>query len=386
MKIVHIITSLNQGGAEAMLEKLLLEGRRNHPDIEQSVISLRELGVVGPRLLGADFEVEAMHMQGVVGTLKGLANLVSRLRRLPRDTVVQTWLYHGDLLGGLAARIAGLRHVAWNLRVVIARREVGAMTYRVVQMCARLSRTIPQIIVNCGPSTLASHVAMGYDAQRSRVIDNGFNTARFAPDAAASPALRASLGFDDSHVVIGSVARLHPMKDYPTMANAAAIVCRNFPQARFLWVGADVDTDPELSALLRSLGIEGKVVRPGLRSDVVELVNAMDVFCLPSRGEGFPNVLGEAMSCARPCVTTAAGDAGYLLEMPEWVVPIEQPDALAEALGRMLALDPAARKAIGQRNRERILSRFSIKVSSDRYVALYRSMLRDERASAFTSS
>jgi glycosyltransferase involved in cell wall biosynthesis len=386
MKIVHIITSLSQGGAEAMLEKLLIEGRQNHPQINQSVISLRELGVVGPRLQRSDFQVEALHMQGVFGTLKGLTNLVAHLQRLPRDTVVQTWLYHADLMGGLAARMAGLRHIAWNLRMTIARREVGTMTYCIVRACARLSRTIPQWIVHCGPSALSAHVAMGYDAQRSCVIDNGFNTDLFAPDLIPTSALRASLGFEESHFVIGSVARLHPAKDFPTLAKAAAFVCQNFPQARFLWVGADLDTDPELTALLRSLGIEDKIIRPGLRADVVDLLNAMDVFCLSSRSEGFPNVLGEAMSCARPCVTTDAGDAAYLLQMPSWVVPIECPNALADALGRMLDLPQPARKEIGRLNRERILSRFSIKASSDRYIALYGSMLGDASASASPGS
>lgn len=358
-----------------MLEKLLTEGRSNHPEIDQSVISLRELGVVGPRLKRAHFDVEALHMQGILSTLKGLVQLVARLRRLPPNTVVQTWLYHADLLGGLAARLAGLRHVAWNLRMSVGRREVGTITYRIVQACARLSRTIPQHIVTCGPSALAAHIAMGYAPERCCVIDNGFDTVRFAPGQSPATELRASLGFDESHIVIGSVARLHPTKDFSTMARAASMVCAEFPQARFLWVGADLDGDPDLTALLRSLGIERKVARPGLRSDVVKLVNAMDVFCLSSRSEGFPNVLGEAMSCARPCVTTNAGDAGYLLDMPEWVVPVEAPHALAEALGRMVTLEPATRESIGMRNRERIQSRFSIKACSEKYVRLYRSML-----------
>ena len=114
-----------------------------------------------------------------------------------------------------------------------------------------------------------------------------------------------------------------------------------------------------------------RVLRLGLRVDVPDLLNAMDMFCLASRSEGFPNVLGEAMACALPCITTDAGDASFVLGDDTWVVPTESPTALANALVRMSALDNSERRALGERNQCRVASEFSIRVAWKRYLMLY---------------
>jgi len=371
MNVVHIITGLKRGGAEAMLEKLILASGRDSPQVSHQVVSLLGLGVIGPRLVSAGIPVHTMELGGLTGTLRGLVRLYRLLRRLPHDTVVQTWMYHADLIGGSLARLCGLRNVYWNLRVAVLRADFSRITYGIVRTCAVLSHKVPRRIVNCRPAVLESHVRLGYSRARCLVIGNGFDTAHFRRDPGGARQTRQNLGVANDDLLIGTVARLHPQKDFGTLARAAAAVCGEVPRARFLWVGTGVDTDQDLSKLLSQLGIADRVLRLGERSDVLELLGAMDVFCMSSRSEGFPNALGEAMACELPCVSTDAGDAAFLLGDRALIVPVQDPARLAAALTRVCSLTPAVRRALGVANRQRVVDTFAITTAWRHYLALY---------------
>lgn len=376
MRVVHIITALAPpGGTETMLEKLVNASLSDTPQVQHMVVSLKSLGVIGPRLQQRGVPVVSLQLGGIVGTLRGMVRLWRLLAKEPRDTVVQTWLYHADLLGGTLARWTGHKKVLWNLRGAIERREdFPRGTWTVLKLCAWLSSRVPARIVACGPKVLEAHAAHGYDASRGVILGNGFEHERFQASNADRRAVRAELGLQEEHLLVGMVARLHPMKDYPCMAAAARHVVERLPHVRFLWVGRGVDCDPELSALVASLGLQDKLVRWGSRSDVPRLLAAMDVFCLSSRNEGFPNVVGEAMASGLPCVVTAAGDTEYLLASGEWVVPPGSPQALGDRLVRMLSLPTAARREIGERNRRRVREEFSMSRAWDHYLNLYRQL------------
>jgi glycosyltransferase involved in cell wall biosynthesis len=373
MNIVHVITGLGQGGAESMLEKLILTSLRDSPDVSHRVVSLLDLGIVGPRLQAAGIPVVALGLGGVGGTLRGLVRLYRELRRVPRDSIVQTWLYHGDLLGGLASRLSGHRRVHWNLRCFGRMQDYNPATALIVRLCAVYSGWLPQRIVSCGPATLQSHVALGYAADRGVVIGNGFDSERFRRDDAVRRQMRRALGFADDELVIGTVGRIDPLKGYPTLAAAAAQVVAQRRGTRFLWVGQGVDTDPALTAQVHGLGLDpSRLTRLGLRRDIPDLMRSMDVYCLASDSEGFPNVLGEAMASELPCVSTDAGDAGYLLGDDRWLVPVRSPSALAQALLRVCDLDADSRRLLGAANRSRVTTSFGMHAVWKRYLALYR--------------
>lgn len=373
MKVLHIITDLRQGGAEAMLEKMIRASMAVTPDVEHAVVSLRSLGVVGPRLQAAGVSVTALGLDSPSTAVPALWRLWRLLRAQPRSVVVQTWLYHADLVGGVVARLAGRPRVHWNLRVAVHRPDFRRGTFGVLKLCALLSRWVPQRIVNCGPVVMSSHVAEGYARERCVVIGNGFELDQFRVDPERRQRLRHELGVSAETLLVGTVARLHPQKDFATLARAAAQVVAQRPGTRFLWVGAGVDSDDALTALVDELGLRGQVIRLGLRRDVPDLLNALDLFCMSSRSEGFPNALGEAMACALPCVSTDAGDAAFLLGDRAWIVPIESPAALADAIGRMAGLPAEERRRIGDANRSRVATEFDIARAWTRYLDLYRS-------------
>jgi glycosyltransferase involved in cell wall biosynthesis len=374
-RVIHIITGLGQGGAEAMLEKLLHAGRRLEPSIEQEVISLGEMGTVGQRLKAAGFTVRALGLSRRLANPWVLVRLWLWLRHAPRDAVVQTWMYHGDLIGGLAARAAGLRKVVWNVRQAgLDVRLAGRATHLVMRACARMSAWLPRVVVTNTDAAIAAHTAFGYTTERFHFIPNGFDMQAFAPDATARTALRADWQVAADELLVGVVARNDPQKDLPGFVQMAAHLARHVPNVRFVMVGRGVPSAPDVNAAIDALNLRARFTLCEQRSDIAAVHSALDIFCLSSLIEGFPNVLGEAMACATPSVSTACGDAPQILGEPLHVAPAGQPEALARCIMRVAALDGASRKALGMAQRERIASQFSIDSVWWQYSCLWRGL------------
>jgi glycosyltransferase involved in cell wall biosynthesis len=206
------------------------------------------------------------------------------------------------------------------------------------------------------------------------VIPNGFDVERMVAPPAAVAALRAQSGFGPDTVVVGSVGRFHPAKDHESFVQAAALLARDHHDIRFLMVGRDVDArNTQLASRIRSTGYEDRFVLLGGRKDVPVCLSAMDVFCLHSRNEGFPNVIGEAMAMGVPCVATDVGDASALMRDTRFIAPKEDPPALANAIRRLLQVTPEERRRIGDAARVRIHEHFSMRRATERFEAVYRS-------------
>jgi glycosyltransferase involved in cell wall biosynthesis len=371
--VVHLITGLDQGGAEAMLEKLLLTGRRINPELEQSVISLAPPGVVGVRLARAGIQVHSLGLRRPSPRLPGqLWRLVQMLRQQRAVTVVQTWLWHADLIGGLCARAAGNPRVVWNLRNAMPDLETTKPSSRAVaRICAALSGWLPARIVCNSDAALRAHTAIGYDRRKCLVIPNGFDLRVFAPSATAREQLRTSWGLAPDERLVGMVARVDTQKDHATFIQAAARVTRDAANVRFLLGGTGVTTDDRIRTLLQQLALSESFILLERREDVPAVMSALDLFCLASKSEGFPNVLGEAMACGTPAVATDVGDVREILGEERFVAAASDPEDLAARMLDVLSLAPAARRALGLAQRSRIEERFDIERIWARYRDLY---------------
>jgi glycosyltransferase involved in cell wall biosynthesis len=377
--VCHVITGLGRGGAEAMLEKLLRQALKQDPGVAQYVVSLSDEGVIGPRLRAAAVPVQALNLGGLFGLPSAVRFLRNLFSGLPPGSVVQTWMYHADLLGAMACR--GLRSpppLVWNLRQTgLDRADIGRTTLAVVRLCGWLSRRAPKRIVANSHAAIAPHVAFGYDSTRFAVLPNGFDLHAFFPDADARVRQRAAWGMGPDDRLVGLVARRDPQKDHRTFIAAAALVAAKRPDVRFVLVGAGVDTDPELTRWIGERALSARCLRQPASDDVAAVMNALDVVCLSSRAEGFPNVLGEAMACGTPVVSTAAGDAPLIVDDPARIAPTGSPHALAEALLGVLALTDDERRALGLRDRARVAAEYDIGEVWLRYRTLYEQVLRE---------
>ncbi len=370
---MHVITGLCTGGSEMMLYRLLsaLDRERFSP----AVISLREEGPLAEKIRALGIPVKALGMR------PGFANPLAQARlagwlRAAQPALVQTWMYHADLLGGLAARWVGLP-VIWGLHNnVLDRRSTKRFTFWTVKACAWFSPWLPAKIISCSAAAAESHARLGYRREKMVVIPNGFDLQAFRPDAAARASVRAELGLPDDAPLIGLVARYDPIKDHHNFVEAAAYLRQRFPEVHFLLCGEGVTwQNAELGGWIRQKGLSSSFHLLGRREDAPRLTAALDIATNSSIGESFSNAIGEAMACGVPCVVTDVGDSAYIVGETGKVVPVGDSQALARAWQELLENTPQARQQLGQAARQRIEQHFSLPVVAGEYEAVYRSVL-----------
>lgn len=330
MKVLHVITGLGQGGAEGCLVRLVLAD----PENTHIVVSLLDEGIHGAALREGGIRVHSLCLQRGRVTPGAFIRMVQILRS-ERPDVVQTWLCHADLLGGVAARLSGVNTVFWGIRnTLIDPAKAPASTVWVVRICAWLSRWIPTRIVSCSGTASLEHSRIGYDARRMVVIPNGIDLRRFHPDPDARARVRAEFGIADDDFLFGMVARCDPQKDHLCLIEALAGLDVAQPW-KCLLVGRDLGS---LEPAIRSAGLASRIILAGPRNDVAAVINAMDVHVLSSAyGEGFPNAVAEAMACGIPCVATRVGDAGFIVGETGWLVAPRDPHALTGAMAAAVA-------------------------------------------------
>ena len=371
MKVALIITGLSTGGAEMMLHKLLQNIDRSR--FEPTVISLMNKGEIGPRIEALGIPVHTLGMH------RGLPNpwMVFRLTRLLRQlqpNVVHTWMYHADLLGGLAARLAGCRRVIWGIHHSnLSKTENKRSTLAVVKLCARLSGLVPVQVLSCSQRAKEVHAAVGYADERIHVIPNGFDLSHFAPDATARASLCVELGLPPDAPLVGVVARFDTQKNHLGFVQAAVLLLQQSPGAHFVLAGTGVDSgNAALRAAIAAYpGLQERMHLLGRRDDVPRLMAALDVLASPSHGEAFPNVLGEAMACGVPCVVTDAGDSAEIVGSTGRVVAVGDMAAMAQQLLDVLHLPAADRATLGRQARARVQAEYEIGHVAGLYQAFY---------------
>ncbi|MDX1994669.1 MAG: glycosyltransferase [bacterium] len=392
LRVAHIITGLDTGGAETMLYTLLTALQQqaemldneadsfdapHTPVIHSHVYSLSTIGPVGERIAALGI---AVHELGMKPNMPNPAKVLELARWLQDGHyhLVQTWLYHGDLIGGAAAWLAGGIPTAWGIHNTRLDPDTESRrTILIARILARLSRRLPRKIVLAAQAARAWHGELGYDTGRMVVIPNGFDLTRFQPDPAARTAIRAELEIPPDAPVVGMVARFEPVKDHQNFVQAARRLHEQQREACFVLAGKDVTWDNDaLSGWIGGGEFRRKFRLLGLRSDAARLFNAFDVATLSSRREAFPLTIGEAMACGVPAVVTDVGDAAELVGETGRVVPPGDSEALAQGWSDLLGMDTAARRAAGQAARQRIETHYSLDLAVQRYVALWDSIAR----------
>jgi glycosyltransferase involved in cell wall biosynthesis len=294
-----------------------------------------------------------------------------------KPELVHTWMYHADLLGGVAARLAGVRRVCWGIRSSnIDRGTVRWTTFAVRKFCAWISHALPDVILLNSEVALHVNAKVGYARSRMRVIPNGFDVSRFRPDEEARASIRAELGIGSGALLLGLVARWHPLKNILGFVEVAGTALRAFPDAHFVLVGNGLDAaNVELTAAVAQWPGREHIHLLGPRVDVPALMAALDVFVLPSHGEGFPNVIGEAMASGVPCAVTDVGDCAELVSQTGRVAPKGDMAALAQATMELMNLSADERRLLGEQARERIASRFELNRVVRQHEDFYRQLV-----------
>jgi len=371
-KVLHVISGLKVGGAEMMLFRLIVNSRADK--YKHIVVSFSPDGEM--RKCFVDAGIELIILDFKYAPFKNFCKLVSLIRRSKPD-IVQTWLYHADFLGGLATRIAGSFPIVWNIRSTAIPQGPLSLTYWLVRLCAFFSYCIPNRIICCAISAKVAHIKLNYSEAKLIVIPNGYDFSAFERASDLRFKVRNDLGFTENDIVIGVVGRFDPLKDFHNFVSAAAHVAASCPNVKFLMVGRENDwSNKILVGWINTLGLINFFNLVGETTDVIYYLSSMDIFCLSSAVEAFPNVVVEAMASGLPCVVTQAGDASLILGDDRFVVPTKDAPLLADALLQICYLDPVNRKTIGERNKKRVIAEYAIEKINQKYESIYELVAR----------
>lgn len=376
--VVHVITGLKSAGAENSLFRLVSGTDPRY--FRHVIVSLSGEDVLGHQLQARGFEVHTLKiaysnatgwLRTALSLIKGFTKLVKILRRV-QPRILHCWLYHSNVLGFFAGKIARVPHIVFAIRSSdLNFSEFRAATRWTMKIGAWLSPFIDCVVFNSAAGRKVNE-EWGYDPSRGIVIFNGFDLQAFQPDAEARSLVRRELGVPEQCVLIGIIARLDPLKDYPVFLQAAELLLATRPETHFLLAGLDVTAEnPVFSAAAARDLFHGKLHLLGYRQDVARLYAALDILCSSSCTEGVSNSIGEAMSCGTPCVVTDVGDSAFVVGDTGLVVPPKNPAALAEVLRKMIDLPAAERREMGARARQRIADNFAIDTFVSNHQSLY---------------
>jgi glycosyltransferase involved in cell wall biosynthesis len=331
-------------------------------------------------MVRAGISVHAMNQRGGLQSLAALLRLRREVRAFAPD-VISGWLYVPSLLASWLAWSCRIRPaVLWHIRSLPFQRPLKKPSrFLVQQALALLSRLGRPGLVSNSSAARDAHTAIGFVDRGAgwTVISNGIDASTYFPNRDEASAVRAELGIPVDALVVGCVGRVVPEKGYGDMFSALATVLRRSPDlaARVHLVvignGAEMENTP-FYEMARQILTPERMRLLGKRHDVPRLLRAFDAFVLPSRSESFPNALVEAMASGIACVCTDAGQSGEVLGMPEFVARSGDADDLAEALDRLLKLDPASLRCIGERNRRLVSESFGLDVMVSKFDALFR--------------
>ena len=370
VRVVHIITGLNTGGAQMMLYKLIKT--MDSSVFENIVISLGCEGDIGKSIVEEGVKVYSLHMSSTRINFIKLIHFYKLLKVLNPD-VVQTWLYHADLIGGLIAKIACDSSIFWNIRH--SNLDISynnRFTLYIVKICSLLSFYLPDLVLSNSRVSADRHIKYGYSNDKFRIIPNGFDTSLFSRSQSLSNEMKSELNIPEGAFIFGYVARYDLQKNHEGFIRSAASICKSYDCVTFILCGTGIDdSNNELLCMLKKWDVVSHFRLLGNRTDLVKVNSSFDVSVLFSHGEGFPNAIGEAMSCGVPCIVSDVGDSAFLVDSTGLVVKPNDIAQLTLSMEKMLLMPRTDLDLLGTQARARIIQEFSLKSISQKYENIY---------------
>ena len=374
IRVAHVISGLGTGGAENFLLRLVSSISEN--DVQARVISLTGSGSMVPRFRKAGVELVELGLvaPAVWRQLPQAGRALRRTMQEWQPHIIQGWMNHGNVAAWLA-RLSGSHpaKLLWSVRQTVydvTLEKPG--TRAAIRLQSWLSSRTDGIVFNSRLG-LQQHSRLGFRNGRMEVIPNGFDVQKFRPRPDCRQAAREQLGCRADELLVGMIARNHPMKDYRTFLEAVAIATAQVPGLRAVCVGGGLESaDASLAVIIRELGLDNVCTLLEEQAELEFVYPGLDILCLTSAwGEGFPNVIGEAMSCGIPCIATDIGDTASVIGDAGWIVQPRRPRDVAAAIVQVARMSTEARRQAGVSARERVINEYSMRVIAARYLDLY---------------
>lgn len=372
IRLLFLTRSLEAGGAEAQLAELV-----EHLDKSRFEVAVVTF-YAGGRHWGRIQAIPGVRLYSL--DKKGRWDVLGFLRRLHRvfkETRPQIACAYNNA-NAITFFFGKLFHAKTALAILnsVMNPETSDWLDALLQRLGRYLSYRCSLIISNSQSGKDAYVRRGYCAEKITVIRNGFNTNFYHRERGLGEALRAEWGVEPNHVLIGMIGRLDPRKDHATFLRAASLLAKEEGRARFVCVGGRGAQTyaTRMKELALELGLQDRLIWADERNDMLAVYNALDISALSSFTEGVPNVLGEAMCCEVPCVTTTAGDAAYVRNDPRWVVPAGDVAGMAACWRSLIAMSPQERAEIGRASREHILAEFTAEGFARKTEAVFESL------------
>lgn len=366
MKVIHVITGLKDGGAEGALYRLICSDKIN----THIVISLTDRGKYGSLIEEIGCDVFYLNMK-LKSLPFGCFLFLIKLLKNNNPDVVQTWMYHADLIGGIAAKLAGIKKIFWGVRHSnLDKNKTSLKTQIIARSCSWFSYIVPEKIVCCASRAVVTHLSVGYK-DNFTVIPNGYELKEVS-EADTFRGDGATLNIPDGTPIIGMVARYNYQKDHSNLIKALSILNNKGSNFYCVLVGEDMDESNSIILdEIQNRGLNDKVSLLGQRNDIPNIMSSLDLHILSSSsGEAFPNVVAEAMLYKTPCIVTDVGDAAFIVDKFGWVVNPGDAQLLASSIEEALKereLNSKAWQARIHAGQARIMNNFSMEAMVKNY-------------------
>jgi glycosyltransferase involved in cell wall biosynthesis len=376
LKIIHIITGLEDGGAQSMLLKVLSSMDREKFDCQVlSLVPYNDKDRIPKKLKQLGIKTETLNFTKSSKDFKALLRLM-KIVFVEKPDIVQSWMYHSNFITSFLKPIPPFPKLIWNIRSdTYAFPGATKFDYIIGRMLKYISYIIPSSTIYVSNSSYKNYIEKyGYCANSAKVIQNGFDLKKFKPLGDGKDSVREELGISSNSKLILFPARFSPVKDFPLFFKAATIFLEKFPDTHFIMVGTAVNPDNIELKLMIPNNKENHFHFLGIRDDMDKIYNSSDIVTITSKFEGFPNVIGEAMACGRPCVSTDVGECKEIIGNTGITVKYGYPELIANGWIELFSLSQFDRIELGQKATKRIYNKYSIEASVEKYELLYNSL------------
>ncbi len=377
MRILHIISGLRRGGAESILYRLCQHDKENR----HVIISLTDSQDDGMIHNKNNVSVHKLNFSNRKINLFELFKLYKHIKKIKPD-VVQTWMIHADMIGGIVARLAGVNNIFWSVHYTnLVKGKSKRLTILLTKINAFLSYFIPKKIIYCAEKSKEVQESLGFKKTKGVVIQNGYDVESFVQNTSLGLKFRNELDIHPEAFVIGHVGSYHPLKDQANLVEALSLLDQRGFNFYAAFAGDNLDNNNSyLVSLLKNKGLSNRVHLLGRRNDIISIMNGIDLFILSSESEAFPNVLNEAMACGTPCVSTDVGDASIILGDTGWIVPSKDSESLYSSVIKAAQEKESNHRSWLQRSiacRQRIVQKFSLEKMVKKYKEVWLSLKED---------
>ena len=377
IKIAHISTGLETGGAEVQLVRLLEKFDKNK--FEMIVISLDKETYLADKIRN-ELKIP-VHSLCLKQNPLNIRKAYSLLKAFNPDVIHGT-MYEGGVVGTLFNKfLPNKPPVIWTVHEGLEHYRSELFRKQVQLRIWGLISNLPDCMMYVSHLNCKQHLNWGFKNKKAIVMTNGVDTQTFKPNPKARTQIRKSLNIPEDAFVIGITARFHPVKNHAGFLRAAVLLNKVHPNVHFIMAGTDIDNNnTALTEIINTNKLQANVHMLGNREDIPDIVNAYDVAALTSLGEAFPLTLGEAMATAVPCVATNVGDNEFIIKDTGRVVPVNNDQALATAWQELVEMDKTEFKTLGEAALQRALNNFTLKEQVQAHETLYETLHSHNRS------